>query len=89
MNYHHLTINERESILELSAKEISIRGIALRLRRSPSSISRELKRLDGHYSPSKAQENYRNNRRNCHKPRLRDQSPKLCEKVVDLIINHH
>lgn len=85
MSYHHLTINERESILEFSAKGLSIRGIALRLRRSPSSVSRELKRLSGHYSPSKAQKDYLVKRHNSHKPRLLDQLPGLCTKIVTLI----
>uniref|UniRef100_UPI0031334EDD helix-turn-helix domain-containing protein n=1 Tax=Levilactobacillus sp. HBUAS70063 TaxID=3109359 RepID=UPI0031334EDD len=82
MSYHRLTINERESILELSAEEISISDIAWRLRRSPSSTSRELKRLKGHYSPSKAQKKYQDNHHNCHKPRLLDQSPKLRKKSL-------
>lgn len=88
MSYHHLTINERESILELSAKGLSIRGIALKLRRSPSSISRELGRLDGRYSPSEAQKDYRKRRRNSHKPRLLDQLPQLCSRIAYLIREH-
>lgn len=49
MSYHHLTLAERESSLVLHSHQISIRNIALRLKRSPSTISRELHRLSGEY----------------------------------------
>lgn len=50
MKYRHFTIEEREEIqLGLWGKE-SIRSIGLRLNRSPSSISREIKK---HFSPEK------------------------------------
>lgn len=41
MSYIHLTINEREMLMRLKAKGLTIRSIALRLKRSPSTISRE------------------------------------------------
>ena len=44
MSYSHFTIEERISIKHLLAKGISIRQIAVELSRSPSSISREIKR---------------------------------------------
>ncbi len=44
MHYHHLTIEERETIQEMLWQQSSIRRIATALNRSPSSISRELKR---------------------------------------------
>ena len=44
MSYSHFTIEERISIKHLLAKGISIRQIAVELGRSPSSISREIKR---------------------------------------------
>lgn len=40
MSYNHLTINERESILELLTRKHSIRSIAIQLKRAPSTISR-------------------------------------------------
>lgn len=50
MNYHHFSIEEREEIqLGLWEKE-SLRNIALRLNRSPSSVSREIRK---HFSPEK------------------------------------
>ena len=44
MSYSHFTIEERISIKHLLAKDVSIRQIAKELGRSPSSISREIKR---------------------------------------------
>lgn len=88
MSYNHLTISERECILEFSAKGYTIRAIALRLGRSASTISREMNRLSGHYSPSKYQKDYRLKRLKCHKPRLLDQQTSLCKKVVTLIKSH-
>jgi IS30 family transposase len=44
MSYHHLTVNERVCILSCSQYGISQAGIARRLGRSPSTISRELRR---------------------------------------------
>lgn len=89
MSYYHLTINERKSILEFKANGDSIRKIALKLRRSPSTISRELKRCNKHCSPSTAHKNYLNKRRNCHKPRLLDQNLILCDRIVALIQEKH
>ena len=44
MNYNHLNINERTVISLLASSDVSIREIAKQLGRSPSTISRELKR---------------------------------------------
>ena len=44
MSYSHFTIEERISIKHLLAKGVSIRQIANELGRSPSSVSREIKR---------------------------------------------
>jgi IS30 family transposase len=44
MQYKHLTIEERETIQELLWQKQSLRAIARRLGRSPSSITRELRR---------------------------------------------
>nr|WP_225431288.1 helix-turn-helix domain-containing protein [Limosilactobacillus reuteri] len=44
MSYIHLTIKEREMLMCLKAKGLTIRAIALHMKRSPSTISRELKR---------------------------------------------
>lgn len=47
MSYKHLTINEREMLMYLRAKGLSMRGITLRLGRNVSTVSRELKRCSG------------------------------------------
>ncbi len=44
MGYYHLNIDERTVISQLHNSGVSIRGIAGAIRRSPSTVSRELKR---------------------------------------------
>ena len=44
MNYNHLTIEERACISKFKDMNLSIREMAKLLDRSPSTISRELKR---------------------------------------------
>ncbi|OJG13729.1 hypothetical protein RU96_GL001791 [Enterococcus canintestini] len=74
MNYHHLNIEERIVILQLSVSGVSIREIAKQLDRSPSTISRELKRnsykTEGNdsaspYNPAIAQKRYISNKSRC------------------------
>ena len=55
--YHHLTIVERELLYAFLQKGLSLRNIAQRLKRSPSTISRELRR-NPEYLPIQAQRNY-------------------------------
>ncbi len=69
MNYSHLNINENNHIL-LASSDVSIRETAKQPGRSPSTISRELKRnqtneRDSRYIPSKAQEIYKNRKHHC------------------------
>ncbi|MGA3410415.1 IS30 family transposase [Lactiplantibacillus pentosus] len=89
MSYKHLTIFERESVLKLQARGHSIRSIAYRLKRSPSTISREIRRCKGNYSPNEAENDYRKQRAKCHKPLLLDQCEELCELVAKLILDSH
>lgn len=73
MEYNHLTPNERESIMKLSAKGYGIRAIARETGRSPSTISRELSRNGGvtqSYSAYEAEKRYRKKRTRC-RPRLK------------------
>lgn len=65
MSYKHLTISDRCCIYQFKLSGMSIRQIAIALHRSPSTISRELKRNSyktsvycfiTNYSPNKAQE---------------------------------
>jgi len=70
MNYSHLNINEKTVISLLASSDVSIRETAKQLGRSPSTISRELKRnqtneRDSRYIPSKAQETYQNRKHHC------------------------
>lgn len=64
-HYNHLTTNERENLLFLTAKGYSIRKIATILRRSPSTVSREIRRNSKKetYSPSLATSLYHNRRK--------------------------
>lgn len=60
MKYLQLSSRERYAIAALRYQGLSLRAVARRLDRSPSSISRELRRNatthDGHYRPEKAQQ---------------------------------
>ena len=47
MSYQHLTLEERYCLAEFREKGLSIRVIARMLKRSPSTISRELRRNRG------------------------------------------
>ena len=66
---HHLTIEERELLYGFLQKGFSRRKIAKELGRSPSTISRELKR-NSDYLPVRAQERYRSCRKNSIRKRL-------------------
>lgn len=64
MSYTHLTISERSKIETYMELGYSIRQIAEFLKRSPSTISRELQRHI-HCTPEKAQARYQANKSNC------------------------
>lgn len=67
-HYKHLTIEERESLYLRKNRGESIRSIAKELGRSPSTISRELRRNKPDrksYSPSAAQRRYERNKKRC------------------------
>lgn len=84
MSYNHLTIDERSVIYALKKDGRSIRFIASSINRSPSTISRELKRnfcgYQYKYLPHNAQKRYEKRRKNCHR--------KVCvsEGVKDYIV---
>ena len=82
MSYIHLTIKEREMLMCLKVNGLSIRAITLRLGRSPSTISRELKRCSGNYSASDAERDYHKKWQHFHKPLLLDLHPQLCQKIA-------
>lgn len=62
--YHHLTIEERELLYGFSQKGLGVRAIARELSRSPSTISREIKR-NQNCLPFQAQDNYMQRRKKC------------------------
>lgn len=79
MNYCHLTIDERCCIFRFKKSGMGIRQIAKALKRSPSTISRELKRntqeaedknSDCPYNPAEAQKHYHERRENCHRKNM-------------------
>ncbi len=78
-HYIHFSKEEREKSMIMIAKGFSLRAIARELKRSPSTISRELKRnsnKNGTYSPSAAEKRYHKRRKNCgRKPILLVDSP--------------
>lgn len=89
MSYCHFTIDEREKTYLLYNKGLSIRNIAQKLGRNPSSVSRELRRIKDEYMPHKAQKDYENKRRACHKPRILDTHPQLCTFIAAKIVQAH
>jgi len=90
-HYKHLSIEERESMYLLHGMGKGVRFIAAQLQRSPSTISRELRR--GHdkkhsYRPSTAQARYRKRRENSGRKRILSDELKR-ERVRDFIANKH
>ena len=88
-HYKHLTLSERELILYFLAKGFSISKIALKIGRSKSTISRELKRNSEQsmYLPIKAQEKYQLRRCSC-KPRKKLENKAIFDYVNDKFLNH-
>ncbi len=73
MSYTHFTLNEREYLHKKMMENWSIRKIAYSMGRSPSSISRELKRnqcTDGRYRPLRANSRAKTRHKNSHGTRL-------------------
>ena len=90
-HYVHLSIEERESILEFGAKGRSLRAISRELGRSASTVSRELKRNKkpkGSYRPSVAQAHYRRRRKKCRRAHLLENAD-LRAKVMELFLEKH
>jgi transposase, IS30 family len=71
-NYKHLSVEERDHLSVLKGKGLSLRAISRALKRSPSTLSRELKRnappiRSGYYLSHRAHQRYviRNQQRAC------------------------
>jgi len=75
-HYRHLTIDERENARIFLAQGLSLRAAAIKLKRSPSTLSRELKRnsyKNGNYTANHAQKLCNKRKRNCGiTPKLAD-----------------
>ncbi|MDB1726144.1 IS30 family transposase [Enterococcus avium] len=85
--YHHLTILERERIFLLHEEGVSIRKIGNDIHRSPSTISRELRRnKEKTYSPSKADKKYASRRKNCGRHNLL-KDPRIWSIVRHLFVD--
>lgn len=85
-HYNHLTILERENIFLFSGQGCSIRMIAEKLGRAPSTVSRELRRnrKNTGYSPSRAQIRYERQRENCGRKLILADEPTI-QRVRGLI----
>ncbi|WP_142301397.1 helix-turn-helix domain-containing protein, partial [Staphylococcus aureus] len=70
MSYNHLTLTERARIEVLRQENYSLRSIARKLKRSVSTISREISRnnLNQSYQAETAQKNYETKRKLCCRP---------------------
>ncbi|HAR4703794.1 TPA: IS30 family transposase, partial [Staphylococcus aureus] len=70
MSYNHLTLTERARIEVLRQENYSLRSIARKLKRSVSTISREISRnnLNQSYQAKTAQKNYETKRKLCGRP---------------------
>ena len=88
-HYKHITPEEREKILILHSKELSITAIANSIGRNKSTVSRELSRntVDGNYSAVSAQAAYEQRRKSCRlKKKLSD--PLIFNTVRDKFLDH-
>lgn len=83
-HYKHLSIEKRENLYLLKHSGLSIRKIAAKMGRAPSTISRELKRgirQKSTYRPSEAQSRYIKRCRHCGRKHLMAQAQyqaKIC-----------
>lgn len=84
--YHHLTIEERECLMLFYERGESIRQIAKKLGRAPSTISRELRRNPEPYRAVAAQKQYYKHRRACTRHKiLHDQT---LHKTVHFLLGY-
>ncbi|MCP9354032.1 helix-turn-helix domain-containing protein, partial [Lentilactobacillus hilgardii] len=81
-HYKHITIDERETIFLMRNHGNSLREIASHIKKSYSTVSRELSRnsTGKSYSPSKAQEKYKQRKGNCGRVSLLS-NPQVFEVV--------
>lgn len=87
MTYRHFSEGDRETIAFLKAQGHSVRKIAFYLSRSPSSVSRELRRNaePARYRPHIAHRKAVQRRRTDHRRRRRLDDPALRRRVIGLL----
>ena len=84
--YSHLTIEERECLMLSHERGESIRQIAKKLGRAPSTISRELRRNPGPYRAVSAQKDYKRRRKACVRSKVLH-NPEL-HKMVHFLLGY-
>ena len=87
-HYIHFSTEEREMSMIMIAQGLSLRAVARELKRSPSTISRELKRnsnKNGKYLPSAAEKRYRKRRKNCGRKSILSIDSSLKDFVVSTL----
>ena len=90
MNYHHLTIEERSCIRKYYVEGLSYRKIAQLIGRSPSTVSREIRRNCTHmydiptYYPHTAHKKYLLRRSYCHRGIF--QSPEVISYIEEKLL---
>ena len=90
MNYHHLTIEERSCIRKYYVEGLSYRKIAQLIGRSPSTVSREIRRNCTHmydiptYYPHTAHKKYLLRRSYCHRGMF--QSPEVISYIEEKLL---
>ena len=87
--YHHINEQERAILLLELESGTSLRRVAYKLKRHPSTLSRELKRNSltaTNYCAVSADKAYRSRRRNSVKPRKLSVNFALCDKVENHLI---
>lgn len=88
-NYHHLSPEERAFIMLERDRGSSLRQIALKLKRSPATLSRELKRnsLADRYCATSAGAGYKHRRQRSVRPRKLASHRLLCDIVWSRLLN--
>ena len=90
-HYHHISTEERKSIAELYYAGISVQRIAAQLGRSPSTVSRELRRNRSEvssavlYHPEAATQAYQERRKRCVRPYILSANTDLYRMVHFLL----
>jgi IS30 family transposase len=86
--YHHLCPEEQAFIMLERDRGVSLRQIALKMRRSPSALSRELKRnsTTARYCAARAGTTYKRRRQRSIRPGKLTSNQALCDKVLSWLL---